>query len=133
LTRPWPAAELDALPPWTIGRAAGPCAWPQGSAASWPLRLAARGRRWLAGDGTPGAAMEKGQRRKKAHSIDMYQGQNSHFHMWVSHVKSVEPLSCNKSWTEWHTRQRILGAWHIGTWKIFHDRCVIDNFLIAYT
>jgi hypothetical protein len=57
-----------------------------------PLRLAARGRRWLAGGRTPCTAMKKGQRRKKAHGIDMYQGQISHFHMWVPHVRSVKLL-----------------------------------------
>jgi hypothetical protein len=45
---------------------------------------------------------------------DTCEGQNSHFHMWVPHVRWVEPLSANRIHPKWHTRQRISIAWHTG-------------------
>jgi hypothetical protein len=55
-------------------------------------------------------------------------GQNSHFHMWVPHVRWVQPSSSNKIHPKWHVRQRTLSAWHTSAWELFRDMYVIGNF-----
>jgi hypothetical protein len=94
------------------------CAWRRRSRTSRPSSLAATscaGSWWASSR----ARWRRGQRRHEAfpeveEDRALERGQNSHLHMWVPHVRWVEPLSSNRIHPKWHTGKRTLGACHTG-------------------
>jgi hypothetical protein len=113
------------------------CAWPRGRTGRmgqrWPLRWPhGRAREEVpldvAGSGVPltgvpaSASGRKGIESSRqggiARQTCKWQGQNNHLNTWVPHVRLVDLLSSNRSWTEWHLCLKTF-LWHVRNHHLF--------------